>query len=114
MVFFNQRTNPLYEDLKDLMDSGELGKLRHCSSITTTWWSPQIYYNQSDWRATWGGEGSGVLVNQAPHQLDLWHWICGTPEKVFAGNAYGFRLDIALENTLHTLVSFPDGTSLHP
>lgn len=110
-VFFNQRTNQLYKDLKDIMDSGELGKLRHTSWIITTWWRPQGYYNQSDWRATWGGEGGGVLVNQAPHQLDLWQWICGTPEKVFARNAYGFRRDIAVEDEVHALVSFPDGAS---
>lgn len=110
-VFFNQRTNQLYKDLKDIMDSGELGKLRHTSWIITTWWRPQGYYNQSDWRATWGGEGGGVLVNQAPHQLDLWQWICGTPEKVFARNAYGFRRDIAVEDEVHALVAFPDGAS---
>ena len=70
-VFFNQRTNPLYRDLKALLGSGELGALRHTSWIITTWWRPQGYYDQSEWRATWGGEGGGVLVNQAPHQLDL-------------------------------------------
>jgi len=70
-VFFNQRTNPLYQDLKALLGSGELGALRHTSWIITTWWRPQGYYDQSDWRATWGGEGGGVLVNQVPHQLDL-------------------------------------------
>ncbi len=83
-VFFNQRTNPLYKDLKALMESGELGALRHTSWIITTWWRPQGYYDQSEWRATWGGEGGGVLVNQAPHQLDLWQWMCGVPKSVFA------------------------------
>lgn len=110
-VFFNQRTNPLYKDLKEIMDSGELGALRHTSWIVTSWWRPQGYYNQSDWRATWGGEGGGVLVNQAPHQLDLWQWICGTPEKVFARNAYGFRRDIAVEDEVHALVAFSNGAS---
>lgn len=110
-VFFNQRTNPLYKDLKAMMDSGELGALRHSSWIVTSWWRPQGYYNQSDWRATWGGEGGGVLVNQAPHQLDLWQWICGTPEKVFARNAYGFRRDIAVEDEVHALVAFSKGAS---
>lgn len=110
-VFFNQRTNPLYKDLKEIMDSGELGALRHTSWIITSWWRPQGYYNQSDWRATWGGEGGGVLVNQAPHQLDLWQWLCGTPEKVFARNAYGFRRDISVEDEVHALVAFANGAS---
>ncbi|MGP6174378.1 Gfo/Idh/MocA family protein [Corynebacterium sp. A21] len=110
-VFFNQRTNELYKDLKAIMDSGELGNLRHTSWIITTWWRPQGYYNQSDWRATWGGEGGGVLVNQAPHQLDLWQWLCGTPERVFARAEYGFKRDIAVEDEVNALVSFPNGAT---
>lgn len=110
-VFFNQRTNPLYRDLKQIMDSGELGNLRHTSWIITTWWRPQGYYDQSDWRATWGGEGGGVLVNQAPHQLDLWQWICGVPKSVFAKCSYGFRRDIAVEDEVNALVDFGDGAT---
>ncbi|MHA2787651.1 Gfo/Idh/MocA family protein [Corynebacterium sp. S7] len=110
-VFFNQRTNQLYKDIKAIMDSGELGALRHTSWIITTWWRPQGYYNQSDWRATWGGEGGGVLVNQAPHQLDLWQWMCGTPERVFARAEYGFKRDIAVEDEVNALVSFPNGAT---
>ncbi len=110
-VFFNQRTNPLYKDLKELLSSGELGALRHTSWIITTWWRPQGYYNQSEWRATWGGEGGGVLVNQAPHQLDLWQWICGVPKSVFAKCAYGFRRDIAVEDEVNALVDFGNGAT---
>ena len=110
-VFFNQRTNPLYQDLKALLESGELGALRHTSWIITTWWRPQGYYEQSDWRATWGGEGGGVLVNQAPHQLDLWQWICGVPTSVFARCEYGFRRDIAVEDEVNALVSFDNGAT---
>lgn len=110
-VFFNQRTNQLYRDIKALMDSGELGKLRHTSWLITNWWRPQGYYDQSDWRATWGGEGGGVLVNQAPHQLDLWQWICGVPRSVFAKCEYGFRRDIVVEDEVNALVSFDDGAT---
>jgi len=110
-VFFNQRTNPLYKDLKDLIASGELGALRHTSWIITNWWRPQGYYDSSAWRATWGGEGGGVLVNQAPHQLDLWQWICGVPKSVFAKAQFGFRRDIAVEDEVNALVSFADGAT---
>ena len=110
-VFFNQRTNPLYKDLKDLLASGELGALRHSSWIITTWWRPQGYYDQSDWRATWGGEGGGVLVNQAPHQLDLWQWICGVPRSVFAKASFGFKRDIAVEDEVTAMVDFGDGAT---
>lgn len=112
-VFFNQRTNPLYVDLKQLIDSGELGALRHTSWIITNWWRPQGYYNQSEWRATWGGEGGGVLVNQAPHQLDLWQWMCGVPTRCFAKLAYGFKRDIAVEDEVNALVDFGNGATGH-
>jgi predicted dehydrogenase len=110
-VFFNQRTNPLYKDLHDLVTSGELGALRHSSWIITNWWRPQGYYDSSAWRATWGGEGGGVLVNQAPHQLDLWQWICGVPKSVFAKAQFGFRRDIAVEDEVNAMVSFADGAT---
>ena len=110
-VFFNQRTNPLYKDLKALLDSGELGALRHTSWIITNWWRPQPYYAQSSWRATWGGEGGGVLVNQAPHQLDLWQWLCGVPKSVFAKLAFGFKRDIVVEDEVNALVDFGDGAT---
>ena len=110
-VFFNQRTNPLYKDLKALLESGELGALRHTSWIITTWWRPQGYYDQSAWRATWGGEGGGVLVNQAPHQLDLWQWMCGVPKSVFAKCGYGFKRDIAVEDEVNALVDFGGGAT---
>jgi predicted dehydrogenase len=110
-MMFNQRTNPLYIDLRRLLASGELGALRHTSWIITTWWRPQAYYEQSAWRATWGGEGGGVLVNQAPHQLDLWQWLCGVPETVFARCGFGFRRSIAVEDEVNVLVGFADGAS---
>lgn len=110
-VFFNQRTNELYKDLRALLQSGELGRLRHTSWIITTWWRPQPYYAQSAWRATWGGEGGGVLVNQAPHQLDLWQWLCGVPKSVFAKCGYGFRRDIVVEDEVNALVDFGDGAT---
>jgi len=110
-IMFNQRTNPLYQDLRELVQSGELGKLRHTNWIITTWWRPQGYYDQSEWRATWGGEGGGVLVNQAPHQLDLWQWICGVPKSVFAKLAFGFRRDIAVEDEVTAVVDFGEGAT---
>ncbi len=110
-VMFNQRANPLYSDLKALISSGEFGNLRHTNWIITNWWRPQAYYDQSAWRATWGGEGGGVLVNQAPHQLDLWQWLCGVPERVYAKVGYGFRRDIVVEDEVHALVDFGGGAT---
>ena len=71
---------PAVPGIKEIVDAGEIGGIIRSNWIITTWWRPQGYYDQSPWRATWGGEGGGVLVNQAPHQLDLWQWLCGVPE----------------------------------
>ncbi|GAA3641115.1 Gfo/Idh/MocA family oxidoreductase [Microbacterium awajiense] len=110
-IMFNQRNNPLYRRLKEIVDAGDIGRVLRTNWMITTWWRPQGYYESSAWRATWGGEGGGVLVNQAPHQLDLWQWICGTPEKVFAKAAYGFQRDIAVEDEVTALVDFGGGVT---
>jgi predicted dehydrogenase len=110
-IMFNQRHNPLYREIKEIVSSGQIGEIRHTSWIITTWWRPQVYYDQSAWRGTWGGEGGGVLVNQAPHQLDLWQWICGVPQSVYAKVAYGFRRNIAVEDEVTALVDYGDGAT---
>ncbi|GAA3873812.1 Gfo/Idh/MocA family oxidoreductase [Leifsonia kafniensis] len=110
-IMFNQRNNPLYIRLKEIVDNGEIGSILRSNWIITNWWRPQGYYDQSAWRATWGGEGGGVLVNQAPHQLDLWQWICGVPKSVFSKVAYGFRRNIAVEDEVTALVDFGDGVT---
>jgi predicted dehydrogenase len=110
-IMFNQRNNPLYRRIKEIVDAGEIGRIRRTKWIITTWWRPQGYYNQSAWRATWGGEGGGVLVNQAPHQLDLWQWICGVPKSVYSKVAYGFRRDIAVEDEVTAVVDYGDGAT---
>ncbi|GAB3813507.1 Gfo/Idh/MocA family oxidoreductase [Tessaracoccus terricola] len=110
-IMFNQRNNPLYQYVKEVVDSGELGALRRSNWIITTWWRPQGYYDQSAWRATWGGEGGGVLVNQAPHQLDLWQWICGAPKSVYAKASFGYQRDIVVEDEVTALVDYGEGAT---
>lgn len=110
-IMFNQRTNTLYQKVRDLVQSGELGEIRRTSWMINSWWRPDSYYKQSDWRATWGGEGGGVLVNQAPHQLDLWQWICGVPSKVYAKVLYGSHRDILVENDVTVITEYPNGAT---
>jgi predicted dehydrogenase len=110
-IMFNQRNNPLYQRIKEIVDAGEIGAIRRTNWIITTWWRPQGYYDQSAWRATWGGEGGGVLVNQAPHQLDLLQWICGIPKSVYAKVGYGFRRNIAVEDEVTAVLDYGDGAT---
>ena len=83
-IMFNQRTNPLYQKAREIIKSGSLGELKRTVWIITNWFRTQNYYDSGDWRATWSGEGGGVLLNQPPHNLDLWQWICGMPDRVTA------------------------------
>ena len=110
-IMFNQRTNKLYQKIREIVASGELGEIRRSNWIINTWWRPDSYYRQSDWRATWGGEGGGVLVNQAPHQLDLWQWICGTPVEVTSININGAHRDIAVENDVTIITKYANGAT---
>lgn len=110
-IMFNQRTNELYQKVKEIIDNGEIGNIRRTNWIITTWWRPQGYYDQSAWRATWEDEGGGVLVNQAPHQLDLLQWICGMPKKVYSDVKYGYQRDIAVEDEVTTLLDYGNGAT---
>ncbi len=83
-IMFNQRTNELFSRARQIVQSGELGELKRSVWIITNWYRTQHYYDSGNWRATWQGEGGGVLLNQAPHNLDLWQWICGMPESITA------------------------------
>ncbi|MEY8356679.1 Gfo/Idh/MocA family oxidoreductase [Lachnospiraceae bacterium 54-53] len=110
-IMFNQRTNQLYQKVKEIVESGELGEIRRSSWMINSWWRPDSYYRQSEWRATWGGEGGGVLVNQAPHQLDLWQWICGVPIKVYAKCVFGAHRQISVENDVTVLTEYENGST---
>ena len=110
-MMFNQRTNCVYRKLKELVSSGKYGEIRRTNWIITTWYRPQNYYNSGGWRATWAGEGGGVLLNQCPHQLDLWQWICGMPVKVQAHLHYGKWHDIEVEDDVTAYVEYPNGAT---
>ena len=98
-MMYNQRTNPLYIRMHELVAGGELGQVRRVNWIITNWFRTQFYYDSGAWRATWKGEGGGVLMNQCPHQLDLLQWICGMmPSKVRAFCHFGKWHDIETED----------------
>ena len=110
-IMFNQRTNPLYAKLKDLIESGELGELKRTNWIMTAWYRSQSYYDSGGWRATWAGEGGGVLLNQDPHQLDLWQWTCGMPVRLRAFAYYGKYHDIEVEDDVTAFVEYENGAT---
>jgi predicted dehydrogenase len=108
-AMFNQRTNPMYIKAKELLENGELGEFRRVNWIITDWYRTQSYYNSGGWRATWAGEGGGVLLNQCPHQLDLIQWICGMPSSVKTIGGLGKFHEIEVEDDVTTIMEYPNG-----
>lgn len=110
-IMFNQRTNCVYRKAKELVSSGVYGEIRRVNWIITDWFRTQEYYNSGGWRATWDGEGGGVLMNQAPHNLDLWQWICGMPSRIRAFCHNGLWHDIEVEDDVTIYAEYPNGAT---
>ena len=110
-MMFNQRTNCVYRKIKEMIDGGELGKLKRVNWIITDWYRTQAYYNSGGWRATWSGEGGGVLLNQCPHQLDLWQWITGMPASIQAQCSIGKWHNIEVEDDVTIYAEYPNGAT---
>jgi predicted dehydrogenase len=110
-IMYNQRTKPVYQKARELVMSGELGEIKRTNWIITSWYRSQSYYNLGGWRATWAGEGGGVLLNQCPHNLDLWQWICGMPKRVRAFCSFGKFHDIEVEDDVTAYVEYENGAT---
>ena len=110
-LMYNQRTNCIYRKAKELLDAGSLGQFKRMNWIVTDWYRAQSYYDAGAWRATWDGEGGGVLLNQCPHQLDLLQWLCGLPTKVRAFTHEGKWHDVEVEDDVTAYMEFEGGAT---
>ena len=110
-IVFNQRTNDLFQRARDIIQGGQLGELKRSVWIITNWYRTQHYYDSGSWRATWAGEGGGVLLNQAPHNLDLWQWICGMPCEVTGFCDIAKYHNIEVEDDVTIFVRYPNGAT---
>jgi len=110
-IMYNQRSEPRYRKLREIVKSGKYGEIKRVVWHLTSWYRTQAYYNSGGWRATWSGEGGGVLINQDPHQLDLWQWFCGMPCKVSATCHEGKWHDIEVEDDVTIYAEYPNGAT---
>lgn len=108
---FNQRTDPYYIKIRELVRSGELGAIRRINWIITNWFRSETYYASGGWRATWAGEGGGVLLNQCPHNLDIFQWIFGLPRRVRATCSLGRYHNIEVEDDVTAYMEYDTGTT---
>lgn len=108
-IMYNQRTHPIHQRLRRLIQSGDLGTLRRATWTITNWFRSQSYYDSGSWRATWAGEGGGVLINQCPHNIDLWQWFFGMPRRVRAFCGFGRMHDIEVEDDVTSVFEYASG-----
>ena len=108
-IMYNQRTNPVYKKLREMILNGELGGIKRVQWTITDWYRPQAYHDSSDWRSTWKTEGGGALINQNPHQLDLWQWMFGMPSKIWARAGFGKYHNIETEDDVTIFMEYANG-----
>ena len=110
-LMFNQRTRQAHRKIKQMIDNGEFGRIVRVNWTVTDWFRSQSYYDSGSWRATWAGEGGGVLLNQCPHHLDLFQWFFGLPVKVRSTVSIGKYHEIEVEDDVNTYCEFADGST---
>ncbi len=110
-IMFNQRTDPLFQKAKEIISEGGIGIPKRLVWIVTNWYRTQSYYDSGSWRATWNGEGGGVLINQAPHNIDIWQWLFGMPSKVTAFCREGLYHNIGVEDDATIYAEYDNGAS---
>ncbi|MGG1513793.1 Gfo/Idh/MocA family oxidoreductase [Paenibacillus oryzisoli] len=112
-IMFQERTLPFHRKLKDIVASGELGRLMRATWINTKWFRSQLYYDSGDWRATWAGEGGGILTNQCPHNLDLYQWLFGMPAQIHGFAHIGKYHNIEVEDEVTAYLEHENGMVGH-
>ncbi len=108
-IMYNQRTNPVYIKLRELIQRGELGAIKRVNWTITDWYRPQAYHDSSSWRSTWKDEGGGALINQNPHQIDLWQWLFGMPSRIMAHVGFGKYHNIEVEDDVTAFMEYENG-----
>ena len=110
-LMLNQRTDPLFKTMRDCIQQGRLGAITRTQWTMTNWFRPEVYFQVSDWRATWRGEGGGLLVNQCIHNLDIFQWLCGMPETVRAFCRFGRYHEIEVEDEATAYLEYSNGAT---
>jgi predicted dehydrogenase len=108
-VMFQFRGVELYKKAKEMITSGEIGKIVRVNYFATDWFRTQAYYNSGGWRATWAGEGGGVLLNQCPHSLDVLQWLAGMPKRITAECKLGKYHQIEVEDEVTGFLEYENG-----
>ncbi len=111
---FQMRTNPVFKKLREMIAAGDLGEISRITWVVTTWFRTNAYYASGGWRATWAGEGGGVLLNQCPHNLDQLYWLTGMmPKRITAVAHIGKTHPIEVEDEVSAIMEYENGATGH-
>ena len=110
-AMFQMRTEPRYAKIRKLIQDGELGEIVRINWVNTDWFRSDAYYTSGGWRATWKGEGGGVLINQCLHNLDMLQWLCGMPARVRGFCQLGRFHEIEVEDNVTVYLEWPNGAT---
>lgn len=110
-LMLNQRADPVFVAMKKKMDENILGSLQRINWTMTNWFRPEIYFQASNWRATWAGEGGGLLVNQCIHNFDILQWICGMPRSIQGFCGFGKYHNIEVEDEATAFFEYENGAT---
>ena len=108
-IMFNQRTNCAYRKLREIVQGKTYGNVRRIEWTINNWFRSQLYYDSSDWRGVWKGAYGGTIIDQCPHQVDLWQWIFGMPDKVTCRMGFGIHHDIEVEDEVAAIMEYNSG-----
>jgi len=112
-IMFQQRTYGYWKSVKEMLENGNLGKIMRVTWIITDWFRTQTYYDNGGWRASWRGEGGGVLLNQCPHNLDLLQWFVGMPARIHGFAKLGKYHNIEVEDEVTAYFEYANGAIGH-
>lgn len=108
-IMYQVRTLAVYQKLRDMIRRGELGNIKRVNWTITNWYRPQAYHDSATWRSTWKDEGGGTLINQNPHQLDMWQWLFGMPSRIMAHASFGKYYNIETEDEVTAYMEYDNG-----
>ena len=110
-IDFCLRVTPLFRTLKEFLTKTDLGHIKRITWQVTNWYRPQAYHDSAAWRSTWATEGGGTLINQNPHQIDLWQWLFGMPDELMADVSFGKYYDIEVDDDVTAIMRYKNGTT---
>lgn len=108
-IMFNQRTNCAFRKLREIVQNRTYGNVRRIDWTINTWFRSQLYYDSSDWRGVWNGAYGGTIIDQCPHQVDLWQWIFGMPDRVTCRMGFRSHHNIEVEDEVVAIMEYDSG-----